>query len=797
LSNNSASAPREVNHLANKGPLKVEPDKKGSPVTVVRMDPHLSYIGVPDLLRAVIDKHDEQAWAEIRRKIDYTYTNIDKMLRALNGESDFLTKTRRELEKGKILLFKPNLVSPTNIDPSTHGPGPGHTACTEWPFIAALMRWFHDNLPVSYSRMALGEAASVSTMTAAMYNQTQHPGREITTEAVFEGRSGDFYGGWGFYFVRRYLRDTTNNPDDDPMLGYEESISGKYLSPGKISGRMMVYDLNKLNDLKGKARTVPVKDGINYREITLPKVLVGGEPENPKDLKDYPGAVLVNVPRLKLHAIDLLTNAIKNLGIGLYPMEIGETDEPQDTHWKYSYPYDEIPGMKTEIPHSVWVPDFDEKTGLPTKGKDKRYMLRKTGGIEATQVDLIKATSDQGVYMLHVIDGIQTVNINHTGDPSAKEVSEGLALASENPVAVDLLCARYIFKNVPRQEAKEANLGLDFLQRVPSPRIEGGCIVSGEAYDSPLLRYSLYSYAEKRGLGSQLYYVVGWDDVEKLRLISVDGHIGSIRGNNYRELITNEFYYNPANLLWGLQRTAFDYLRSNDELTKTNYLRKILDAYDENGDGRLDYNEMGRDAFWHTYLRLAAYCYHLMGTSPLGNLKSGFLLNALWRYADPSWNSEGHDFMKNFKIASDFSLAYALSKLPKKDADPIHPGMSWGNGDWPSMDFTGMLSTMMRIYGQSYPSRVSLYSLYGYAFQYADKKQANGHYTRSTGPNSDGESLNNYLKDAENGIQTLRFKVYVPTGFGKMGNTRLPHLEETNDPGKIFTADFFDEKWKI
>ncbi len=775
----------------------VKPDKNGSIVTVVRMDPHLSYIGVPNLLRAVIDKHDEHAWAKIRSKIDYTYTNIDTMLQALNGESNFLTKTRRELEKGKILLFKPNLVNPENIDPNTHGPGSGHTACTEWPFIAALIRWFHDNLPLSYSRMALGEAASVSTMTAAEYNQTQHLEREITTEAVFEGRSGDFYGGWGFYFVRRYLKDTTNNPDDDPMLGYEESISGKYLPPGKTNGRMMVYDLNKLSDLKGKARTVPVKDGVNYREITLPKVLVGGEPENPKDLKDYPGAVLVNVPRLKLHALDLLTNAIKNLGIGLYPMEIVETDEAQDTHWKYSYPYNEIPTLKTEIPHSIWVPEFDEKTGLPTKGKDGHYKLRKTGGIEATQVDVIKATIDQGVYILHVVDGIQTVNINHTGDPSTKEVPEGLTLASENPVAVDLLCARYIFKNVRRQEAKEANLGSDFLQRVPSPRIEGGCIVSGEAYDSPLLRYSLYNYAEKRGLGSQLYHVVGWDDVEKLPLTSVDGHIVSIRDNNYREIITSEFYYNPTNLLWGLQRTAFDYFRSNDELTKTNYLQKILDAYDENGDGRLDYNEMGRDAFWHTRLRLGAYCTHLIGTSPLGILKHSFLRNALWRYANPSWNSEGHDFVKNFKIANDFSLAYALSKSPKKGADAMHPGMSWGNGDWPSMDFAGMLSTMRRIYGQSYPNSVSLDSLYGYAFQYADKKQANGRYTGSTDPRSDPESLNNYLKDTENGIQILRFKVYVPKGFGKMGSTTLPHLEETNDPSKIFTADFSDEKWKI
>jgi hypothetical protein len=123
--------------VAVKGSPKAKPDKRGSPVSVVRMNPNHSYIGIPELLRSVIDKNDEQAWAEIRRKIDYTYTNIDKMLQALSKESDFLTKIRGEHEKGKIMLFKPNLVNPSNIDPDTHGPGPGHTACTEWPFIAA------------------------------------------------------------------------------------------------------------------------------------------------------------------------------------------------------------------------------------------------------------------------------------------------------------------------------------------------------------------------------------------------------------------------------------------------------------------------------------------------------------------------------------------------------------------------------------------------------------------------------------------------------------------------------------
>jgi cellulose biosynthesis protein BcsQ len=81
--------------------------------------------------------------------------------------------------------------------------------------------------------------------------------------------------------------------------------------------------------------------------------------------------------------------------------------------------------------------------------------------------------------------------------------------------------------------------------------------------------------------------------------------------------------------------------------------------------------------------------------------------------------------------------------------------------------------------------------------EYADKVQANGYYTGSTGLNSDPESLNRYLKDHESGLQKLVFKVYVPRGFGKMGKTTYPNLEETSDPAKIFTAVFPGEKWEI
>ena len=64
-------------------------------------------------------------------------------------------------------MFKPNTVGSTCIDPHTHGPSLGSNACTEWTFIAALMRWFHEKAGISYYKMMLGEAATAIASAAA------------------------------------------------------------------------------------------------------------------------------------------------------------------------------------------------------------------------------------------------------------------------------------------------------------------------------------------------------------------------------------------------------------------------------------------------------------------------------------------------------------------------------------------------------------------------------------------------------------------------------------------------------
>ena len=58
---------------------------------------------------------------------------------------------------------------------------------------------------------------------------------------VIEGKMGEFYGGWGFYFVRKYLKEMQPAPaDDDPFNGYEESLAGLYQPPGLAGNQFKV-----------------------------------------------------------------------------------------------------------------------------------------------------------------------------------------------------------------------------------------------------------------------------------------------------------------------------------------------------------------------------------------------------------------------------------------------------------------------------------------------------------------------------------------------------------------------------
>ena len=773
--------------------LDMTPDSSGSLVTVVKLNADEAYVGVPDLLKRVIDESDEESWRSICHKIDYIYTNLDHVLGILEEETGYGKRINSEVKNGKKLLFKPNLVIPEHIDPFTHDESPFKGVCTEWPLIAALMRWMHDNLDVSYHQMALGETATLTSMFEGYYNLHFDTENLITSEALFEGRSGDFYGGWGFYFVRRYLAETHQpEHEDNPMNGYEESVSGTYLPPGRASDKLMIYDLNRVSDVKGKGRTVPVPDGVNYQEITLHKAIVGGDPANTEDMADYPGCILINVPRLKMHSTDLLTNALKSLGLGLYPMEAAINDNVENPVWRYSYPNDNIPGMKSEVPHQTWRHKMDSTTCFPVRDQEGNYIRYKTGGIAASQVDVIKATESQDVFMVHISDAIQGVNISHTG--GGVKVSEGLIFASLDPVALDSLCARYCFKTVPMQQAREVRTiqgyECDFLQRVPIPSVEGSNIVNGEGFDSPLMRYDLYAYAESRGLGQEQSFVKGWDITQSKPLCSMEGHLGWFDDEEFHELMTSELYYNPGSIIWDLEKTVTAYLLANDLLTGSSFSQELYDTLDENDDGTIHYFERGMENCRQAGVRISGIGYHLQGTEKYGFLKGPFISSSSIRYAKKDWNVEGYDFLIEPLLIPPFALAYSMSKALSEEPDPFFPDMTWGNGKWPSFQYVSHLSILRSIYGSGTLSDVSLSSMYGRAFQYADKSLNESRYTGNPGVKCYPDALHRYFKDVREEGKRLDFALYVPEGFGALKGEKVPNVVETDDPEALFTARF-------
>lgn len=775
---------------------KKKADSDGAPVSGVRMDTSRAYAKIPDLLSRVINNDDQAAWRDIVKAIDYIYQHLDKALSSLNQETGFTDRVREEIQSGKKLAFKPNLVGPCVIHPVTHGEDLGAPICTDWSVIAALMRWFHDNLDISYHQMLLGEASTSVSLYGQLYSG--HAGRTVTPEAIYEGRCGDFYGGWAFYFVRKYLSEHhPSSHTDDPMLGFEESVSGTYLTPGKAKNQLMVYDLNNISD-PSRGRTVPVPDGANFQKITLHKVIVGGDPHDPEDISDYPGCVLVNVPKLKLHAQDLITNAIKNLGIGLYPTQCRSHTKSGEHEWEYAMPSVPRPTFKGKLPHMPWVVEVDAETYLPLKNPDGTYKATKTAGMPGTQADVIRAVQGQDIFMIHLADCIDMINLNHNAEGIAVRVPEGYIWASLDCVALDLLCARYCFKTLPMAEAvplKEKNNWItEFVHHVPVAQVEGNGIVTIEGLDSPLFRYNLYNYAEERGVGTQRYYVTGWDGVTHSPLVSLDGHLGHVNGSEFSELMTTTMYYNTSCMLWDMQKTLLSYAQAHDQVTGSSVYQEFMKGYDENQDGIIDYDENGRKGFWTPAFSLLSHALQIQVTDEeFGLLRGNFYraVNFMLKYSTPEWNTGRHDFVYEYQLMWIASYAYEMSKAESVSPDPLHPGITWGKGMWPSWEYAKWKHITGLLYGSESPDSIALESMYGGVFQYADKRFNDGSYTKSTNQfSSVPESLQCYLKAVSEGSKPLDFTFYLPSGYGKLKNISIPNVEETSDPAKLFTAVF-------
>ena len=772
-------------------------DATGSPVGVARMDVSRSYGGVGELLQAYINDDDQASWQEIKTKIDYTYEQLDTALTPLAEETGMGSEIRLRLDRGQKLLFKPNLVIPRAIEPLTHAAGPMATAATEWPFVAALMRWFHDKMDVRYHQMALGEAGTGMSAMAGMSTTLNPEGKKVTTEATVEGKSGSFYGGWGFYFVRKYLNEALGSEEDDnPMNGYEESVSGTYIPPGRVTDKLMVYDLNRIYDDETKGREVEVPEGVNYKSITLHKVVIGGDPDDAADMERYPGCILVNVPKSKVHAITLFTNIIKNLGIGLYPMQYAKDGGHK---WDYSVPHGPIPGMKAGIPHEVWVPDIDMQTGLPKRDSDGKYVTDKCGGITATMIDIVRATMNQGIFMIHVVDGIEAINVDHMGSAAATRVPEGMVFAGLDPVAADLLCARYMFSNVPIKEAKEAGLedghGGCFPQAVPVAALDGKQITTQTGFDCPLSRDICFQKAEERGLGERRYYVLGHDTVDNAPLVSIEGHLGRIKEGAFSDLVTEALYFDMFKIPWDLQKTAFSYMDAMDQLTGTSMKKDFLAALDEDGNGIISYEEFGRNGAWSSLLHVAGSSLSKTATDTNGFLKANLYAPVLLKCSNARLNRGGHDLFKEIGIGATVGAALQMSQLEMQMPDPFVPDLTFGNGNWPSFQTAEMFRIGMQVFGDGFPMKPTPTGLYGSALLYADLTQNAGRIAGENPMEPDPAILEEYLTNVSNGTQKpLGFTLYVPEGLETLSGDPLPNVTATDDPAKVFTVSFADGK---
>jgi hypothetical protein len=765
------------------------------------MEPQRSYVGMSALLQRYINESDPRAWEEIRARIDYTYETMDLALTPLVSATNLRDELVRRVEKGQKLLFKPNLVWPTVIDAQTHGPDRGSTACTEWAFVAALMRWFREKLGIRYHQMAVGEAATAIPSVAGQYTTLHGDGGRITPEAVIEGRSRDFYGGWGFYFARKYLAESPGgDPADDPMAGYEESVAGIYIPPGRARDRLMVYDLNRVFDDPAKGRRIRVPDGVNFQAITLHKAVIGGDPANPADLADYPGAVLVNVPKLKVHTIALFTNVIKNLGIGLYPMQSSESAPPA---WDYAVPDSHTPGMKAGLPHEIWVPEVDRATGVPRRGAGGAYRARKTGGLDATMIDIIRAVQSQGMFMVHVVDAIEAVNLDHTGSLPGIREAEGLVFAGLDPVAMDLLCARYMFGNVPLGEAQascvEDGHGGRFPQRVPLPAVEDGRIRTREGYDCPLARDACLRKAEERGLGERRYHVAGWDCLNEGPLVTLDGHLGAVRDGRFIDVVTSALYFNAFKMPWDLQNTVFGYLEAVDGLTGSSFKPQFLAAFDEDRDGVVTYDEAGRSGMYGTILHMGGAALSRTGTEPLGYLAGPFTsATAILKCTDATWNRGGHRLLREYWYGRACLAAYRMSRMEAESPDPFVPGLVWGKGQWPSFQLAWHVFLGFSLYGPLFPNDLEFPSLYGLAFRYADLTQNAGRHTGTIRTQPSPGSMSRYMGAVLRGEEApLDFTVFIPAGYESLGGSRVPNVHVAQDPGQVWTAQFRsgEETW--
>jgi len=409
-------------------------------------------------------------------------------------------------------------------------------------------------------------------------------------------------------------------------------------------------------------------------------------------------------------------------------------------------------------------------------------------------VDIIKATLNQDVFMIHIVDGIQAINLDHMGN--GIKTSEGIIFAGLDPVATDILSARYMFSNVPFKESLEVNLDNGtaggFPQKVPIPVWDGNNIITEYGYDCPLSRDISFESAENRGLGQRLYHAKGYDLLTDAPIVSLKGHIGSVKDGRFSDIITATLFYDSHKMPWDLQKTSLAYMSVLDNITGSNLKEEFFRCYDEDEDGVISYEEFGKKGALSLYLHAGGLLASMMGSQKYGNLIGHYkVISSFYKLSNKSYNSEQHEITKEFFIASACNIAFTISKLDMEIPDPFRPGLTCGKGKWPTLQFAQYYQLGVLLFGLGFPFSVGIPSLYSDSLFHADLTQNDGEYYDENLSQQDPESVRRYIDDiTTKKIKPLDFTLYIPAGFDTLSGKKIPNLEITDDKDKIFTTSF-------
>jgi hypothetical protein len=256
-------------------------------------------------------------------------------------------------------------------------------------------------------------------------------------------------------------------------------------------------------------------------------------------------------------------------------------------------------------------------------------------------------------------------------------------------------------------------------------------------------------------------------------------------------------YFTPNKPLWDLQKTLFTYVEMNDKLTGSNYKNQVLKAFDQNGDGVIDFLERGRGSMapMMVYERSLQ---NQKNIDPLAALKIKFLTSALRvKLTNSKWNTGGYSIGGQGNLEQALSRAMEMSRAKEEKPDPMFPERTWGNGKWPSLQYTLYLQQFSDIYGRGFPERFDAErSLYGHAFNGAVLKSQKTQYYSTPG-NRREDIIRKYHAAVAAGEVLLPFTLYVPRGLGNYNQVTMPNVLETNDPDLILTVRFSDnEVWR-